>query len=59
MLNSITTKLSNTFDKVVGLFGALLLLGVLMLHAFFNPVYGNCKQTIEGRSCDLIKWERE
>jgi len=51
--------MSTKFDKVVGLFGALLLLGVLMLHAFYNPVYGNCKQTIEGRSCDLIKWERE
>ena len=28
--------------------------------AFFathHAVYGNCKQTIEGEVCDLIKWE--
>lgn len=55
----ILTKLSNTFDKVVGLFGALLLLGVLMLHAFYTPIYGNCQQTPDGRSCDLLRWEQK
>ncbi len=51
--------MSTKFDKVVGLFGALLLLGVLMLHAFYTPIYGNCQQTPDGRSCDLLRWEKK
>jgi hypothetical protein len=48
-----------SFDGWVLAFGSALTLGVLLLHAFYTPVYGNCQQTPDGRSCDLIRWEQK
>jgi hypothetical protein len=36
---------------------ALFCLGVLVFATYSEPIYGNCENTIEGRTCDLLGYE--
>jgi hypothetical protein len=36
---------------------ALFCLGILVFATYSEPIYGNCKDTAEGRSCQLIGYE--
>lgn len=36
-----------------------LVVAVLSFFHYFQPVYGDCKQTIEGRVCTLQGWEKK
>lgn len=29
----------------------------LFLNIFMKPVYGHCRNTAEGYTCDLLRWE--
>lgn len=51
-------KLTRRGRRARALAIALLLLGIVYVRIGMDPIYSECKQTIEGEVCTLIGYER-
>lgn len=44
--------------KALAVVMGLVVVAGLIMALFFEPVYGNCKDNLDGRTCELIGYQR-